>query len=199
MVDKGEWMVYIKIRKGPVVAHGDVSVSSWIKRNRKRSLAMEKKEKSVRLYNVMFPIWLLMLIPVLWIWLLPINFFVDSLVVLGTMAYFHYEGKKQVWKKSILRVWGIGFLSDMIGALLIFGIYSLVVSTVNWEVHMPPLEQIITLPGIALAGVMIYYLNRKFAFRKTDLDPSQIHKICLALAVFTAPYTMLIPMSWIYY
>lgn len=50
-----------------------------------------------------------------------------------------------------------------------------------------------------LAGVLIYFLNRKFAFRKTGLAPEQIHRLALSLAIFTAPYTMLIPISWIYY
>ena len=146
-----------------------------------------KKENSVRLYNVMFPIWLLMMLPAIWLVILPANFVVDSLVVLITLACLHYEGKKEVWKKSILRVWIIGFVSDMIGAALILGIYSLLVSVVDWEIHRPPLEQIITIPGIALAGVLIYFLNRKLSFRKTSLDAAQIHKISWALAIATAP------------
>ena len=54
------------------------------------------------------------------------------------------------------------------------------------------------LPGIAVAGMLIYLLNRRFSFRRTALTAEQIHRLSLALAVFTAPYTMLIPSEWIY-
>ena len=35
----------------------------------------------IKLYNILFPIWLLILMPTAWIAVLPVNFIVDSLVL----------------------------------------------------------------------------------------------------------------------
>ena len=37
---------------------------------------------SVRCYNVIFPIWFLLLFPVAWLYALPANFIIDSIVLL---------------------------------------------------------------------------------------------------------------------
>ena len=38
-----------------------------------------KNHRSVRLYNVMFPIWFFFFFPIVWLLILPVNFLVDSL------------------------------------------------------------------------------------------------------------------------
>ena len=85
-----------------------------------------KKDNSIRLYNVMFPVWFLFFIPYLWLVILPVNFGVDSLVLMLSAKKQGVEDRKALWKKHILPVWGIGFLSDLIGAGLVFLIYVLV-------------------------------------------------------------------------
>lgn len=162
----------------------------------------QKKQKNdgIRLYNLMFPIWMMILFPTIFWIFLPINFIVDSVVLAAALAVFHYEQKGKVWVRSILRVWVFGYLADVVGALLILGIFYILdgVLCVSVPLWRAPYEQLMTLPGIALAGVLIYFLNRRFSFRKTALDPEQIRRLSLALAIFTAPYTMLISTSFIY-
>ena len=153
-----------------------------------------KNHRSVRLYNVMFPIWFFFFFPIVWLLILPVNFLVDSLVVLLSAKRQKLETPKSLWKKHILPVWGIGFLSDLIGAGLTFGLYLLFAEIFNLNVHLFPGATLISIPGTILAGVLIYFLNRKLTFRKSQLDPVAIHKLCLHLAIFTAPYTMLIPL-----
>ena len=153
-----------------------------------------KNNRSVRLYNVMFPIWFFFFFPIVWLLILPVNFLVDSLVVLLSAKRQKLETPKSLWKKHILPVWGIGFLSDLIGAGLTFGLYLLFAEIFNLNVHLFPGATLISIPGTILAGVLIYFLNRKLTFRKSQLDPVAIHKLCLHLAIFTAPYTMLIPL-----
>ena len=159
-----------------------------------------KKDNSVRLYNVMFPIWFFFFFPVTWLLILPVNFGVDSLVLMLSARKQQLEERKALWKKHILPVWGIGFLSDLIGAGLVFLIYLVVADSPLVDTWMNPVyfpgTCIISLPGVVLAGVMIYFLNKKLTFRKSELDPMVIHKLCLHLAIFTAPYTMLIPLYW---
>ena len=153
-----------------------------------------KNDRSVRLYNVMFPIWFFFFFPIVWLLILPVNFLVDSLVVLLSAKRQKLEMPKSLWKKHILPVWGIGFLSDLIGAGLTFGLYLLFAEIFNLNVHLFPGATLISIPGTIAAGVLIYFLNRKLTFRKSQLDPVAIHKLCLHLAILTAPYTMLIPL-----
>ena len=157
-----------------------------------------RKTNSVRLYNVMFPIWFFFFFPVTWLLILPVNFGVDSLVLMLSARRQQVEERKALWKKHILPVWGIGFLSDLIGAGLVFLLYLLVAESPLVDTFMNPVlfpgTTIISLPGAVLAGVMIYFLNKKLTFRKSELDPMVIHRLCLHLAIFTAPYTMLIPL-----
>ena len=165
-------------------------------------------KKPFRLYNVLFPIWMFWFPPVAfslvqYSWgfrlivlaVLAGNFAIDSLVLCLAMGHQGLENRGQTWKRSIWKIWGIGFLCDVIGAMLIFGLYYLLteVLRVSWNLILFPGTTLISLPGVVLAGALIYLLNRRFAFIKCGLDPAQVHKLCLALAVFTAPYTMMIP------
>ena len=142
-----------------------------------------KKNRSIRLYNVMFPSWFFYFFPVAWVLILPVTFAVDSLVILGG-----------IWKKHILPVWGFGFLADLLGAAVTFGIYLLTAESTSMNVHFFPGATLISSPGVVVAGVLIYFLNKKVTFRRSELDPGAIHRLCLHLAIFTAPYTMLIPL-----
>ena len=157
-----------------------------------------KRTKSVRLYNVMFPIWFFYFFPSMWLLILPVNFAVDSLVLMLSARRQKLGDRKGLWKKHILPVWGIGFLSDIIGAVCIFPFFLLVdMNRSLREVFHPvyfPGGTIISIPGVIVAGILIYFLNKKLTFRKSTLDALAIHKLCLHLAIFTAPYTMLIPL-----
>ena len=75
------------------------------------------KSKQVKLYNVFFPIWMLILMPVVWWAVIPVNFIIDSAVLIGGMYWLKITEKKQFYKKNILKVFGFGMLADIIGSL----------------------------------------------------------------------------------
>lgn len=152
------------------------------------------KKEDIRLYNVLFPIWFFYFFPNVWLLILPVNFLVDSLVLYFSARHQGIGERLPLWKMHILPIWGIGFLSDLIGAGLIFLIYMVTAELPLFNPFLFPGTTLISLPGVILAGVLIYWLNRKLTFRKSGLDPAAIHKLCLHLAIFTAPYTMLIPL-----
>lgn len=153
------------------------------------------KKQEIRLYNVLFPIWFFYFFPIVWLLILPVNFLVDSLVLYFSARHQGIGERLPLWKKHILPVWGIGFLSDLIGAGLIFLLYMILASNPAVpNLLLFPGTTLLSLPGVILAGVLIYWLNRKLTFRKSSLDPAAIHKLCLHLAIFTTPYTMLIPL-----
>ena len=153
-------------------------------------------KRDVKLYNLIFPTWIIFFVPsVLWLLILPGNFAIDSLVLLLALRHYGIPNKLQIWKHAILRIWLFGFLADFLGAGLNFPIY-MICSSMFDAVHFPG-AQLVSLPGIAFAGLLINLFNQCFAFKNCGLEEAQIRKLSFALAVFTAPYTMLCPLEWI--
>lgn len=152
-------------------------------------------KKDIRLYNVMFPIWMMFLFPTyLWLIILPVNFLIDSLVIYLSARRQKLENRLELWKKTILPVWIIGFIADLLGAGVCFGIYMLLVQIPHiGNLVLFPATTLISIPGVIVSAILIYFINKRFVFRKLELDPAAIHRLCLHLAIFTAPYTMLIP------
>lgn len=50
-------------------------------------------KKEVRLYNVLFPIWLLWIFPQVWLVLLPGNLLIDCLVLTGALFVLKCRSK----------------------------------------------------------------------------------------------------------
>ena len=155
-----------------------------------------RRKHGIRLYNVLFPAWMFYLFPS-WLWLviLPANFAVDSLVLCLAMRRLGIAGRREIWGKSIIRIWAFGFLSDFLGALLTLGLMLLIDAFhLSWDIYLFPGTTLLAIPGVVLSGVLIYLLDRRYAFAKCLSDERQIHELSLALAFFTAPYAMLIPL-----
>ena len=148
-------------------------------------------KKNVKLYNVLFPVWMLILFPLAWIVILPGNFIIDSLVLIISMLILKTSDKKQFYKKHIFWIFLFGMLSDFVGSaymLLMVGVFEL--GTYGDEPYL-------TIPAILIAAALIFVLNYFITFRK---DEKRIKlKLSLIFAIVTAPYTFLIPISWLYY
>lgn len=163
-----------------------------------------KKEK---LYNVgWFPIWMLMYMPTFWFITLPINFVIDSIVLLIAFAVLKVENRKDKYWKSIFQVWKYGFVADFIGAVVMtivtFGVYDGKKSEVGLSLMMDPRGNTIallwTILSIIISSIFIYIFDSKKAFANTDLSEKRKKQISLIMAIFTAPYTMLSPTGFIY-
>ena len=150
---------------------------------------MNSNKKDVKLYNVLFPFWFLMLIPSTWIIVLPGNFLIDSLVLLICMKCLHVENKKTFYKKHIWKIFAFGLLSDLIGSGLLF-----LALVMEWS--MMGDELYITFPAMVISAICIYLFNYFVTFRKDDKHIR--FKMALTFAIATAPYTFLIPSSWLY-
>ena len=134
---------------------------------------------------------MLILFPSFWLIVFPANFIVDSLVLIISMYALKLEEKKQFYKKRILWVFGFGMLSDIIGALYMLG-FMMLFENYNIEVDNP----ILTLPALVISAALIFVFNYYVTFRK---DEKQLrYKLSWIFAVATAPYTFLIPLSWMY-
>ena len=149
-----------------------------------------------RLYNILFPIWLFYLLPTgVWLIILAANFLIDSVVLYFATKHIHIGDFFSIWRRSILRIWGIGFAGDFLGALLILAV-ELIRNEFfpEWNTFYFPRATLIALPGVAISALCIFFLDRRYAFVKTDLDELMVTKLSRILAVFTAPYAMLIPL-----
>ena len=175
---------------------------------------IRKNGGTVRFYNVLFPIWFLIFIPLLWVIVIPANFIIDSAVLLLTLVvlkkkYAPELSLKEIYLGSIWIVWLFGFLADLAGALaLLLCTYLMPDSGTfgEWWYHniTTPLSRnpfsgwglIVMLLMIALSGVLIYLLNYYVALKKVLPDGILRRKTALSLAIFTAPYTFLLPSYW---
>ena len=161
------------------------------------------RSKEIRLYNVIFPIWMLWFIPATWILILPANFVIDFAVLFFTLKYLKVEERGQIAKKCILRVWICGFLADIIGSIFMFLPILLDVDAgfVN-SIAMNPFESIwamiYTTIALMIAGGCIYLFNLKFCLNNSGLATAQKKKVALVLAVITAPYLYYLPTAWFY-
>jgi len=148
------------------------------------------KHSEIRLYNVLFPFWMLLLFPHLWLIVLPGNFFIDSLVLLVSLIVLRVEGKKEWYKKHIIPIYAFGMLADIIGS-----VYMLFLMIVL-EVGRMGDEWYLTIPALVLSAGLIFVFNFFITFRKTE-QRLRI-RLSLIFAIATAPYTFLVPSSWLY-
>ena len=148
------------------------------------------RNKSVKLYNVLFPVWFLMLLPQLWLIILPGNFLIDSLVLIISMYALKLTEKKTFYKQHILKIFLFGMLSDIIGAAYLF------LMAFVFELGIMGDELYLTGPALLIAAGMIFVLNYFVTFKKEE-KPLRL-RLALTFAIVTAPYTFLIPSRWIY-
>ena len=161
--------------------------------------------KRTTLYNVIFPIWFLWILPMCWVFILPANLLIDALVIVLTLKFLHCKDILATLGFVIWRVWLIGFVADLIGAVLIF--LPLLPAQVAWlhdiqsaltrNPFTHPLALAWILACIAVSGTAIYCAARKFTLRRAQLPADICRSLALSLAVFTPPYTLLIPPVWV--
>ena len=160
--------------------------------------------KEVKLYNVLFPIWLLVLFPITWLIVLPGNFLIDFTVVALTMKFLKLPDIIKTTKKVILRVWLMGFIADIIGTLAMV-VWNFVDGNsesdffydLMYAVNYNPFVNIWGFLWVTLCVVftafLIYQLNYRWCLKKADISQEERKKVALSLAIFTAPYLFYLP------
>ena len=180
------------------------------------------KKKDTKLYNMIFPPYLLVALgAVPWLSALVIfgNLAIDSIVLLIiTLILF----KRMNWKfflKRVFVVWIIGFLGDIAGIIfLLIGshigypyivshsesddiMYKMMDGMNNVTNHPGDLNiysYILLWLGILVAAAGIFFFDYYFVFRREWIPKKKSIIAALTIAVLTAPYTFLIPNSFFY-
>lgn len=154
-------------------------------------------KREVRLYNMMFPIWLLWMFPPAWLVILPGNLLFDGLVLFLSLTALHRADRKSRMRSLLLPFWVCGFMADFAGAAwmeagrLVSGLSG------GWTVYdvSHPAAFAWTLSAVAVSGVCIFAMDR--AVLKGELSPlpeRERRAVSLAMAVATAPWTFFIPL-----
>lgn len=146
--------------------------------------------RTTKLYNVLFPVWMLLFFPQMWLFVLPGNLLIDSLVLFILLLIFKLDNKKQIYKDYIFKVFLFGLLSDVLGS-----IYMLVLM-IGLDIGNMGDEIYLTLPALIISSIFIFVLNYFFTFKHLQKRTKLIFS--LIFATFTAPYTFLFPSSWLY-
>lgn len=151
---------------------------------------MNNKSNVIKLYNAFFPLWLILMVPQMWFIVLPGNFIIDSIVLIISLIALKITDRKRFYIRHIFGVYGFGMLADIIGAAYMY------LLTSEFGVGVKGDEPYLTIPALFIAAVLIFVLNYFITFKNTD--KALRLKLSLIFAIVTAPYTFLIPSSWLY-
>lgn len=163
-------------------------------------------KKEARLYNVILPIWILWLFPQLFLFVAPANLAVDCAVMAVTLTALKHRGKGAVLKQLWWKFWLLGFAADFVGVLVLLpgAILPDLLDSAPWTYDvsmsiianpfMHPAAFLWTLGGIALAGVCIYFFDKRAMKKCGLLTDREKHVVALTMAIVTAPWLFLVPM-----
>lgn len=167
--------------------------------------------KNIKLYNVLFPLFSIYLIPPIALLILISNFIVDSLVIILCFYLFKLKNYdyslKQIYEKSIILVWVFGFISDFIGDILVlvfaqggfsFNLPYEISAALNTNVFDNPFAFIIVFIIMLIVGFLIFILNYFITFRKLIEEKNLRLKVALSIGIITIPWAFLIPSEILY-
>ena len=163
-------------------------------------------KQELRLYNVIFPIWMLWLAPQAWLIALPGNLIVDVVVLAVTLKVLGHGSQLAVVKELWWKFWLFGFLADFVGVAALLPCPFLMIwlepaapwlyDALSPVMHNP----FLSLPAlawvaaaVALAGYCIYRFDQRAMKDCALLSETEKHRIALTMAVVTAPWLFFLP------
>ena len=161
-------------------------------------------QKNLKLYNIFFPFWSLFLFPPFFLLSLPVNFLIDSVVFLLAAKTLKIPNLKNIYKKSIWKIRGFGFIADIIGAIFLFlsnyikdrlELPDAFLVGVNYNPRGHRASMLWTIIALLISGFLIFYFNYRRSSSTTNLSDQDKRKLALRLAIFTAPYIFLVSLS----
>lgn len=148
------------------------------------------------LFNLGFHPIILYLFPMAWLYSIPFNFIVDSIVFIVGMKLFGFQNKAQLYKKRILFIVVFGFLADIIGACLYTFFESIQFIKSEDVTKYWPSNFIGVTISILVAGIFIYIFNYFITFKKIDIMKKQRIMISLLFVIITMPYLFYMKTYW---
>lgn len=168
---------------------------------------MKANTGSVKLCNVLFPIWILIFFPQVLAIVIPGNLIVDAAVLLIALAAMHHRAKGAVLRRCWWKVWLLGFAADLIGAAwMVLGWFVTswvpsLDSSLGKILYNPfghPAAFLWTAAGVAIAGWFIFLLDRRVFRSVPELTSRQSTRLALTFAIVTAPWLFFLPLYYLY-
>lgn len=168
---------------------------------------MKANTGSVKLCNVLFPIWILIFFPQVLAIVIPGNLIVDAAVLLIALAAMHHRAKGAVLRRCWWKVWLLGFAADLIGAAwMVLGWFVTswvpsLDSSLGKILYNPfghPAAFLWTAAGVAIAGGVIFLLDRRVFRSVPELTSRQSTRLALTFAIVTAPWLFFLPLYSLY-
>lgn len=145
------------------------------------------------------------------------NFIIDSIVLLIISSIIFKKINIDFYKKRVWKVWLLGFAGDFVGVFYLFVGSEIGYFYINSHPYAPndltysimdSLNNVTNHPNsvsfysicflvsaIFISSIAIFLFDYFIAFRKSEMTKTQKLLSSLAFAVFTAPYTFLLPNS----
>ena len=177
-------------------------------------------KKDYRLYNMILPPYLIMAFSPIFLAISAVgNFIIDSVVLLIISAFVFRKLDSSFYVKNIFKVWGLGFAADFVGVIylfiggqlgydyinsgvpagtFLFNIFDGMNSVSNHSDVITPYTIGFLISGIIISAICVFVFDFFIAFRKSGLTKKQRLISSAAYAVFTAPYTFLLPYDLFY-
>lgn len=174
-----------------------------------------------KLYNMILPPYLLMVF-VPWLALLSLvgNFIIDSIVLIVVMIVVYKRIDLRFYKKNVLILWLLGFLADFVGVAYLFVIYSLsgiygyfveeqnkgfihelmlgMRTVMSYSEYSNGYTICFLVSAVLISSFMIFLFDFFAVFRSVEMTKKQKIMSALSFAIFTAPYTFLLPSNLFY-
>ncbi|MEG2645955.1 MAG: hypothetical protein RSA08_02870 [Clostridia bacterium] len=153
-----------------------------------------------KLFNIMLPICILIIITAMGIYIIPVNFILNSIVLLFSLAILKISSKLEIYKKTIFKVFIFGFLVNIVGSIILCatpllsslnGIFGEITKFAVWNFYKNISDYIFIGIVVVVSGICTYLLNYKISFKKIEIDKKKKKVIAIIIAVFTAPYLFL--------
>lgn len=167
---------------------------------------MKANTGSVKLCNVLFPIWILIFFPQVLAIVIPGNLIVDMAVLLIALAAMRHREKGAVLRRCWWKVWLLGFAADLIGAAwMVLGWFVTswvpsLDSSLGKILYNPfghPAAFLWTAAGVAIAGWFIFLLDRRVFRSVPELTSRQSTRLALTFAIATAPWLFFLPLYYL--
>jgi hypothetical protein len=162
-------------------------VNNWFK----RLIAEQNK----RLYDLIFPFFMLWIFPPLMIFALVGNYIVDGLVIFILLGLNKIKFRKAHWG-FLTKMWAIGLLVDLAGMIVL--LLTLGASPNSYTIWNDPVTALGFLLVVFGCGFLIGWAN--YSISKKYVSERRVSwAIGLSMGILTAPWTFLIPTQMVFH
>ncbi|MBM7865992.1 hypothetical protein GTO89_06435 [Heliobacterium gestii] len=151
---------------------------------------------TVTLYNVFFPFWMLMFVPIslpIWFLFLFGNLFVDGLVLFLGLRANNIPLERKPFIGLLWRIWLLGYAADLSGAMVL----ALISGAFNvWPMLTLPHPSAGSFASVAVATALAGFLVARFdhiVLTKQGIPDEQAWRIAKWMGLVTAPWVFFIP------